>query len=127
MISNFFKKEKLTRNELKNIGLGDDIRKYRNERCYSQEYLASQLGVTQSTYQRIESGAINITFERLNQIAKILRLPTEVFLEEGKNKDDVLVFINKSELDTLRETLLLQRAQIEQMETKLNSIQFKSE
>jgi transcriptional regulator with XRE-family HTH domain len=127
MISNFFKKEKLTRNELKNIGLGDDIRKYRNERCYSQEYLASQLGVTQSTYQRIESGAINITFERLNQIAKILRLPAEVFLKEGKNKDDVLVFINKSELDTLRETLLLQRAQIEQMETKLNSIQFKSE
>lgn len=119
MLSGFFKKRGLTRNELKKIGLGDEIRRYRNERCYSQEYLASQLGVTQSTYQRIESGAINITSDRLEQIAKIFNLPLEAFLKENEKLKGELFLIEKKELDSLKQTILSQKEKIEQLEKLL--------
>ncbi|WP_343531013.1 helix-turn-helix transcriptional regulator [Pedobacter sp.] len=119
MLSGFFKKRELTRNELKKIGLGDEIRRYRNERCYSQEYLASQLGVTQSTYQRIESGAINITSDRLEQIAKIFNLPLEAFLKENEKLKGELFLIEKKELDSLKQTILSQKEKIEQLEKLL--------
>ncbi len=73
---------KLSKKEMKIIYAYEEIRKYRNEGCYSQEYVAKQLGLAQSTYQRIESGEINITLARLAQIAKILQQPIEVFFRQ---------------------------------------------
>ena len=50
--------------EMKNI-FGADIRKYRTELCYAQEYVADQLGITQSAYYKIEAGTVKISVERL--------------------------------------------------------------
>lgn len=68
--------DKLTRKEMRDVW-GEDLRKYRNEECYSQEYMAKQLGLAQSTYQRIESGEIKISKDRLIKIAEILNRPVE--------------------------------------------------
>lgn len=42
----------LTRKEMKNI-YGGEIRKFRAELCYPQEYMADQLGITQSAYYKL--------------------------------------------------------------------------
>ena len=53
------------------------IRKLRNEKGYSQEYMAKSLGMSQNNYSQIELGKINLTIERLDKIAELLE--TDVF------------------------------------------------
>ncbi len=48
------------------------IRKLRNEKGYSQEYMAYRLGITQSTYCKIEKDDRKINFENITKIAAIL-------------------------------------------------------
>lgn len=122
MISFFLKKKELSRSELKNIGLGDEIRKYRNELCYSQEYLAHRLGVTQSTYQRIESGTINITHERLVRIAEVLNLSLDTFLKKNDQTKNDFVSIKINELEQMRKVILLQEQKIEELQKLLNKV-----
>ncbi|GGM90501.1 hypothetical protein GCM10010967_24420 [Dyadobacter beijingensis] len=49
-----------------------NIRKIREYRDYTQEYLAMKLGISQNAYSKIELGYTRITLERLIQIAQIL-------------------------------------------------------
>ena len=65
-------KFQLSKKEMRQITAGDEIRHSRNEVCLTQEYMAKKLGLSQSTYQRIETGEINVSAERLIQIAEIL-------------------------------------------------------
>lgn len=51
------------------------IRGLRLERQYSQEYMALRLGISQSTYSRLEQGRIPLTWPRLNQIAQVFDIP----------------------------------------------------
>ena len=70
---------KLTRMELKTIYSCENIRKFRDEKCYSQEYVAKQLNIQQSTYQRIETGKVKISTTRLSRLALIFNKPIEAF------------------------------------------------
>ncbi|WP_316768999.1 helix-turn-helix domain-containing protein [Pedobacter frigiditerrae] len=114
--------KELTRAEQKNV-YGNDIRKYRDEVCYSQEQMANQLGITQSAYYKIEAGAVKITIERLEQIAKILGKPIEAFLQKEKYneqlKSEQKVYINLTELELLQNTINQQQNRIEELEAKL--------
>ena len=49
-----------------------NIRKIREHRNYTQEYLAMKLKISQNAYSKIELGYTKITLERLYQIAQIL-------------------------------------------------------
>lgn len=49
------------------------IRKRRELRNYTQEYLALKLNISQNAYSKIELGYTKITLERLFQIADILQ------------------------------------------------------
>ena len=49
-----------------------NIRKIREYRNYTQEYLAAKLSISQNAYSKIELGYTKITVERLFQIADIL-------------------------------------------------------
>lgn len=69
--------------------LAFNIKHIREIKRYTQEYMASELGISQSNYQRIESGQIKISAERLSQIAKALEV-TEEFLQTFK-LDNILV------------------------------------
>ena len=53
--------------------LGANIRAKRKEQCISQEKLALQCGVDRSYMGRIERGEVNITVEKLYQIASVLK------------------------------------------------------
>jgi transcriptional regulator with XRE-family HTH domain len=49
-----------------------NVRKIREHRNYTQEYLAAKLHISQNAYSKIELGYTKITVERLFQIAEIL-------------------------------------------------------
>lgn len=49
----------------------ESIRKIRNNKGFSQEYMASKLGMKQVGYGLIENGARGLQFEMLSQIAVV--------------------------------------------------------
>jgi transcriptional regulator with XRE-family HTH domain len=49
-----------------------NIRHKREQRNYTQEYLAYKLNISQNAYSKIELGYTKITVERLFQIADVL-------------------------------------------------------
>lgn len=50
------------------------IRKIRESRNYTQDYLAAKLEMSQNAYSKIELGQSNITLTRLCRIAEILEV-----------------------------------------------------
>ncbi len=57
--------------------IGEKLRKVREMKGYSQEYIASQLQITQNAYSKIERGETRLSDERLQRIAEILEVPKE--------------------------------------------------
>jgi transcriptional regulator with XRE-family HTH domain len=51
-----------------------NIRKIRESKDYTQDYLAIKLSISQNAYSKIELGYTKITVERLFQIAQILEV-----------------------------------------------------
>lgn len=103
---------KLNRKELKTIygGCEDYIRRYRDEKCLSQDYMATKLGISQSTYQKIEAGNVKVTQERLAEIAAILGKEMEDFLPNSRKNT-----LDKSDIDALKEIIALQAKEIERL------------
>lgn len=60
--------------------IGDKIRKIREAKDYSQEYMAAKLHISQPSYARIESGGTRLSTERLEKIAELLDLKPELIL-----------------------------------------------
>ncbi len=50
-----------------------NIRKLREQRNYTQEYMAANLKISQNAYSKIELGYTKITVDRLFELADILR------------------------------------------------------
>jgi len=60
--------------EEKMRSVASNIRKIREFRDYTQEYLAMKLGISQNAYSKIELAYTRITVERLIHIAQILEV-----------------------------------------------------
>ncbi len=99
------------------------MRRYRDEKCYSQAFVANKLGITQSAYQKIETGDVKITLDRLAQIAIILEKKIEDFLDcPEKNvpiKDTVLQ--HHKQFNFIEKIILQQAKWIEELELKLKT------
>ncbi|MCZ4224253.1 helix-turn-helix domain-containing protein [Pedobacter rhodius] len=106
------KSKKLTRLEMKQVFSYENLRKFRDEKCYSQEYIAKLLNVEQSTYQRIESGRIKITMDRLIKLAAIFKKPIQSFSEQENES------INEIEL--MKKIISQQEKRIVELEAKVN-------
>jgi transcriptional regulator with XRE-family HTH domain len=52
----------------------ENIRRLRESRSYSQEYMAGRLFISQNTYSKLELGYTALTIERLIMIAAILEV-----------------------------------------------------
>ena len=57
--------------------IGNNIRKFRNEKKISQQELADITNIAKSTVQRIESGKLNPTIVMLKNIASTLEVELE--------------------------------------------------
>ncbi|WP_443937332.1 helix-turn-helix domain-containing protein [Pedobacter sp. MW01-1-1] len=59
---------------LKTRKVSENIRKIREFRDYTQEYLAAKLKISQNAYSKIELGYSKLTIERLFHVASILEI-----------------------------------------------------
>ncbi|HRN42306.1 MAG TPA: helix-turn-helix transcriptional regulator [Vicingus sp.] len=70
--------------------IGTKVRQLRELKGFTQEYIASQLGVSQRAYSKIETNETRLDWEKLNKIADILEMnPTDI-----ATFDDNLIFNN---------------------------------
>ena len=67
---------------MKNEAYAQRIRKYRDEKHFTQELMAYRLGMKQNTYSILESGKSKIKAETLEKIAEILEIPLSKLLED---------------------------------------------
>ena len=68
--------------------LGHKIRKMRELRNLTQEYVATRLGISQSNYARMESNDVSIPDKRLAELSEILQTTPEAI----RNFDEKVVF-----------------------------------
>lgn len=76
-------KEKL---KLEMKAVAGNIRKVREFRNYTQDYLAAKLGISQNAYSKIELGYSKITLDRLFHIALILEVEIMELLQFDAEK-----------------------------------------
>lgn len=70
----------MEKREIPTLNLGSKIRFFRELKGISQEALATQLGISQQAYQKIESGATRLDIERANAIAHELDVHLDFLL-----------------------------------------------
>ena len=70
--------------------VNDNIRKIRELKNISQEFVANELGITTRAYSKIETGETQLTINRLDKICKILKVSPEELL----GFDSALIFNN---------------------------------
>jgi len=61
-----------------------NIKRVREQKGYSQYFMASQLDISQASYARIENHEIKLSIERLQKIADILETDIFSLLESSK-------------------------------------------
>jgi transcriptional regulator with XRE-family HTH domain len=71
------------------------IKSVRELKNYTQEYVAGQLDMSQPAYNKIESGRTALTFEKLEEIARVL----------GVGLEDIIGFDSTAVLRRTREEL----------------------
>ncbi|MBE9586093.1 helix-turn-helix transcriptional regulator [Mucilaginibacter sp. JRF] len=71
---------------LKIKSVAANIRKQREAKNYTQEYLAAKLKISQNAYSKIELGYTKITLERLFQISDILETNITSLIQAGKSE-----------------------------------------
>ena len=75
--------------DLKTKAIVANIRKIRELRNYTQDYLAAKLKISQNAYSKIELGYSSITLYRLIQISDILEVKL-VDLVDIENSEQML-------------------------------------
>jgi transcriptional regulator with XRE-family HTH domain len=72
--------------DAKSKAVAGNIRKIREFRNYTQEYLAAKLHISQNAYSKLELGYCNITLGRLISIAEILEVDISIlFATDGED------------------------------------------
>jgi len=79
-------------NKIKAVAV--NVRKIREYRNYTQEYLAMKLAISQNAYSKIELGYTKITLERLYQIAQILEVDLIELIKAEDN--EVVQLLNQT-------------------------------
>jgi len=99
--------------------LGKFIQQQRAKHDMTQEYLASELGMSRPTYMQIERGERELTISEAKKLAAIFDMPLESFLaakepkrdvaiERGtaKKSDDLQIRVTEKNLDKFKQVLL---------------------
>lgn len=64
---------------------GRKIKKYRELRDLSQEYVADSLGISQTAYSKIESDQTKLSARRLSKLAEVFEIPESEFFESDQS------------------------------------------
>jgi len=71
-------REQLTINS---TSMGDYIRTLRQQKKYSQYFMANAIDISQNSYCLLENGRTNLNVERIVQIAAVFQLQAEEFFD----------------------------------------------
>ena len=105
--------------------ISETIRLIRESKGYSQEYMASQLNITQQAYSRLENQPQTITLQRFRDLSKILNVPILTLLgeenmyfmqninQQGGNAATKLVLQNKTTSSVHNELIKSMQNEIE--------------
>jgi len=63
--------------EFQPIQLGQKIKKLRELKNFTQSHIASELGITQSAYSKMEQGETEVSYSKLSKIAEVLGMAPE--------------------------------------------------
>ncbi len=111
--------------------IGHKLKKLRELKNLTQEYVANQLEITQSNYSRIENNEIELSLNKLEKIADVLEMkPEEILAFDEKYIFNLMhnenaysgVTINNyynQELKTLNEKIAKLEALVKLLESKL--------
>jgi len=55
------------------------IKRLRDNKGWSQDYMAEVLGMSQPAYSKLESGHTKLTFDKASQLAKVFEIEPEYF------------------------------------------------
>ncbi|RYY13189.1 MAG: XRE family transcriptional regulator [Chitinophagaceae bacterium] len=72
--------------ETKAKAVASNIRKIREFRNYTQDYLAAKLGISQNAYSKIELGYSRLTLERLFQISVVLEIEAAILVAQDHSE-----------------------------------------
>ena len=106
--------------------VGIRIKKYREGHGITQEHVAREMGITQSTYGRLEKSDKRLSVDRLIEVAKILDISIAILFGEKasniihENKGDnaqahigTFVQQDKEYIDSLKDEILFLRKMLE--------------
>jgi transcriptional regulator with XRE-family HTH domain len=115
--------------------ISDKIRSLRQLRGFSQQNMADSLGLSVNAYSKIECGDTDVSWSRLEQIAKTFEIPTSELVAFGekpfyyfnnhnhtKNKGSYIVSLNSDGNEFLLELECL-RIQSESQKKELQHLQ----
>lgn len=60
------------------------VRELRQQKKYTQDYMASRLGYSKANYSHKETGRRNISADELCQIAEVLDVEPVIFFDQNK-------------------------------------------
>ena len=63
--------------EFQPLQLGQKIKKLRELKNFTQSHVASELGITQSAYSKMELGETEVSYSKLTKIAEVLGMAPE--------------------------------------------------
>jgi transcriptional regulator with XRE-family HTH domain len=66
--------------EFQPLQLGQKIKKLRELKNFTQSHIASELGITQSAYSKMEQGETEISYTKISKIAEVLGISPEEIL-----------------------------------------------
>lgn len=105
--------------------IGNKIRQLRELKGFSQEVLATELGLTQPSYARLEKDDDRLSITRLIEIAKILNTTVAELINEKTAKVinqqnsenpqayvDVVINADKQHIETLKSEIIFLRQQL---------------
>jgi transcriptional regulator with XRE-family HTH domain len=110
-----------------NNSIGDRIRRARNNRDYSQEYVAESIGMSTGNYGKIERGDIQANLKHLKAIAKLLSIDFNYLLEDSEDltsgeppyiygiEDQRRIKFLETQVKKLLEDIIIMKAQIAQL------------
>jgi transcriptional regulator with XRE-family HTH domain len=102
--------------------IGERIRKLRNIKGVTQENVAEELGITASSYSKIERGETDANISRLLQIAKVLEVNVNSFFEDrlpSANEENKYGYASKEEVENLNRVIAGLARQIEKLQEEL--------
>ena len=107
------------------MGFINNIRKKREEKGYSQDYMADSLGITVKTYARLENGQGRLLVKIIDDLSKILEVsPYELIKFEdynhinGSDQTNGLIFPDYFE-DQQKTIIMLHKERIKHLEAEV--------